>query len=116
LEPVRGKTEREGQGEEKSGDSTSTATESQRKRRWAQANARRAAEDLGGCRHIALSEVADMTKENPFSATFKLEKETKNTVRYAEGRRPVVGTVYIDKYELPKPYPQTIRVTIEPAE
>ncbi len=30
--------------------------------------------------------------------TFKLEKETKNTVRYAEeaeGRRPVVGTVYI---------------------
>ncbi len=41
-----------------------------------------------------------MTKEQPFSATFKLEKETKNTVRYAEeaeGRRPVVGTVYIDK-------------------
>jgi hypothetical protein len=39
---------------------------------------------------------ADMTKEKPFSATFKLEKETKNTVRYAEeaeGRRPVVGTV-----------------------
>jgi hypothetical protein len=26
-----------------------------------------------------------MTKEKPFSATFKLEKETKNTVRYAEG-------------------------------
>jgi hypothetical protein len=26
-----------------------------------------------------------MTKEEPFSATFKLEKETKNTVRYAEG-------------------------------
>ena len=44
-----------------------------------------------------------MTKEKPFSATFKLEKETKNTVRYveeAEGRRPVVGMVYIDKYEL----------------
>jgi hypothetical protein len=34
-----------------------------------------------------------MTKEKPFSATFKLEKETKNTVRYAEeaeDRRPVV--------------------------
>ena len=61
-----------------------------------------------------------MTKEQPFSATFKLEKETKNnTVRYAEeaeGRRPVAGTVYIDKYELPSPYPQRIRVTIEPAE
>jgi len=47
-----------------------------------------------------------MTKEHPFSGTFKLDKETKNTVRYAEeeeSRRPVVGTVYIDKYELPDP-------------
>ncbi len=54
----------------------------------------------------------------PFSATFKLDKETKNTVRYAEEaeRRPVVGTVYVDKYELPKPFPKTIRVTIEPVE
>ncbi len=25
-----------------------------------------------------------MTKEQPFSGTFKLDKETKNTVRYAE--------------------------------
>jgi len=57
-----------------------------------------------------------MTKEQPFSATFKIEKETRNTVRYAEeaeDRRPVVGTVYVDKYELPKPYPERIRVTIE---
>ena len=56
-----------------------------------------------------------MTKEEPFSATFKQEKETKNTVRYSEeseDRRPVVGTVYFDKYELPKPYPERIRVTI----
>jgi hypothetical protein len=30
--------------------------------------------------------------------------------------RPVVGTVCIDKYELPKPFPEKIRVTIEPAE
>jgi hypothetical protein len=60
-----------------------------------------------------------MTKEQPFLATFKLEKETKNKVRYAEeaeDRQPVVGTVYIDKYELPKPFPEKIRVTIEPAE
>ena len=45
--------------------------------------------------------------------------ETKNTVRYAEeaeDRRPVVGTVYIDKYELTMPFPEKIRVTIEPAE
>ena len=60
-----------------------------------------------------------MTKEQPFSATFKLEKETKNAVRYAEeaeARRPVVGTVYIDKNDLPKPFPEKIRVTIGPAE
>ena len=60
-----------------------------------------------------------MTKEQPFSATFKQEKETKNTVRYAEeaeDRRPVVGTMYVDKYELPKPYPERIRVTIEVVE
>ena len=60
-----------------------------------------------------------MTKEQPFSETFKLDKETKNTVRYAEeaeGRRPVVGTVYVDKYELPRPFPKRFRVTIEPVE
>ncbi len=54
-----------------------------------------------------------------FSGTFKFDKETRNTVRYAEeaeGRRPVVGTVYVDKYELPKPFPKRIRVTIEPLE
>ncbi len=58
-----------------------------------------------------------MTKEQLFSGTFKLDKETKNTVRYseeAEGRRQVVGTVYVDKYELPKPFPKRIRVTVEP--
>ena len=56
-----------------------------------------------------------MTKEKPFAATFKLEKETKNTVRYAEeaeDRRPVVGTVYIDKYELPKPFPQKFELRL----
>jgi hypothetical protein len=60
-----------------------------------------------------------MTKEQPFSATFKIEKETKNTVRYAEeaeDRRPVVGKVYVDEYELPKPFPERIRVTIEVVE
>jgi hypothetical protein len=62
-----------------------------------------------------LGEGADMTKEKPFSATFKLEKETKNMcyAEEAEGRRPVVGTVYIDKYELGQPYPERIRVNIE---
>ncbi len=60
-----------------------------------------------------------MTKEQPFSGTFKLDKETKNAVRYAEeaeGRRPVVGTVYVDKYELPWPFPKRIRMTVDPVE
>ncbi|MCI0628841.1 MAG: hypothetical protein L0387_45555 [Acidobacteria bacterium] len=60
-----------------------------------------------------------MTKAEPFPGTFKLDKETKITVRYAEeteGRRPVVGTVYVDKYELPMPFPKWIRATIEPVE
>jgi len=31
-------------------------------------------------------------------------------------RRAEVGTVYVDKYELPRPYPKSIRVTVEPLE
>ena len=57
-----------------------------------------------------------MTKKEPFSATFKQEKQTKTTVRYSEeseDHRPVVGTVYFGKRELPTPYPERIRVTIE---
>ena len=41
-----------------------------------------------------------------------MDKETKNTVRYAEeaeGQRPVVGTVYVDKYELPRLLTKRIR-------
>ncbi|MYA43721.1 MAG: hypothetical protein F4Z31_18500 [Gemmatimonadetes bacterium] len=60
-----------------------------------------------------------MTREEPFSTTFKLDKETKNTVRYAEeteGQRPVVGMLYVQKGELPEPHPKRIRVTIETLE
>ena len=32
-----------------------------------------------------------MTKDKPLSATFKLEKETKNTVRYGEEAEGVAG-------------------------
>lgn len=57
-----------------------------------------------------------MTKEEPFAATFKLDKETRNTIRYAEeteGQRPVVGMLYVQKAELPEPSPKRVRVTIE---
>ncbi len=60
-----------------------------------------------------------MTKGEPFWGTFRLDKGTKNTVRYAEeaeGRKPVLGKVYVDKDELPKPFPRRIRVMIEPVE
>jgi len=60
-----------------------------------------------------------MTKEKPFSATFKLEKETKNTVRDAEeaaGEGAGGGHGVLRQIELPKPFSDKIRVTIEPAE
>jgi hypothetical protein len=46
---------------------------------------------------------------------FEVEKETKNTVRYAEvaeGQPPVIGTIYVQKWAL-KEIPKTIKVTIE---
>jgi hypothetical protein len=50
-------------------------------------------------------------------ATFELEKETKNTIRYTEkpgaGKPPAIGTIYIQKWALPEPTPHTITVTVE---
>jgi hypothetical protein len=49
---------------------------------------------------------------------FEMEKETKNTVRYAEvaaGKPPVIGTLYIQKWAL-KGSPKKLKVTIEFAE
>ena len=44
----------------------------------------------------------------------RLEKATKNTIRYAavDDKSPVT-TVYINKSGLPQPAPQTIMLTIE---
>jgi len=47
---------------------------------------------------------------------FKMERETKNTVRYEEettGQPPAVGTLYVQKWALGSPAPQTLKVTIE---
>ena len=50
-------------------------------------------------------------------ASFELEKETKNTIRYAEkpaaGKPPAIGTIYIQKWALPEPTPPSITVTVE---
>jgi hypothetical protein len=46
---------------------------------------------------------------------FELEKETKNTIRYAEvaeGQPPVIGTIYVQQWAL-KGKPKKIKVTLE---
>ena len=46
---------------------------------------------------------------------FELEKETKNTIRYAEvaeGQPPVIGTIYVQKWAL-KGTPKKVKVTLE---
>ena len=50
------------------------------------------------------------------SAQFKMEKETKRTFRYAEetaGQSPKIGTLYVQKWALPKPPPTRIAITLE---
>lgn len=47
---------------------------------------------------------------------FKIERETKNTVRYEEetnGQPPAVGTLYVQKWALGSPAPSKLKVTIE---
>jgi hypothetical protein len=47
---------------------------------------------------------------------FELEKETKNTIRYAEvaqeGQPPVIGTIYVQKWVL-KGTPKKLKVTVD---
>ena len=48
---------------------------------------------------------------------FEVEKETKNTIRYAEvaeeGQPPVIGTVYVQKWAIKGGAPKKIKVTLE---
>ena len=47
---------------------------------------------------------------------FKVERETKNTVRYQEqtdGKPPAIGTLYVQKWALGEKPPETIAVTIQ---
>jgi len=46
---------------------------------------------------------------------FTFEKETKNTIRYQEqtdGKPPVVGSLYVQKWALGTPVPEALQVTI----
>ena len=55
----------------------------------------------------------------PKSITFELERETKNTLRFAEvadaGQPPVIGTLYVAKWALPDGA-KKLNVTIDVAE
>ena len=47
---------------------------------------------------------------------FVMERETKNTVRFQEeanGKPPVVGTLYVQRWALGQPLPERLTVTIE---
>ncbi len=47
--------------------------------------------------------------------TFTLERETKNTIRYAEdtsGKPPAIGTLYVQKWLLGNEPPKNLIVTI----
>ena len=49
---------------------------------------------------------------------FEIEKETKNTVRYAEvaeGQPPVIGTIYVQKWAMTG-IPKRVNVTLEVAD
>ena len=53
----------------------------------------------------------------PQTLTFTMERETKNTIRYqeeTEGKPPVVGTLYVQRWALGEPAPQRLTVTIHP--
>jgi len=50
------------------------------------------------------------------TANFKIERETKNTIRYqevTEGQPPFVGTIYVQKWVFGKDYPREIKVTVQ---
>jgi hypothetical protein len=47
--------------------------------------------------------------------TFTLERETKNTIRYAEdasGKPPAIGTLYVQKWLLGNEPPRKLTITI----
>ena len=51
--------------------------------------------------------------------TFSLERETKNTIRYAEqtdGNPPAVGTIYVQKWAIGDDPPKTLTVTVSEAQ
>ena len=67
--------------------------------------------------HLAPAAQRNPEEGRMIKASFSLEKETKNTIRYTEkpeaGKPPAIGTIYIQKWALPEPTPASITVTID---
>lgn len=58
-----------------------------------------------------------MTEEH--TATFELDKITKNTYRYAErqdGRPPIIGNLYVKQWVFGEDPPERIRASVEAAD
>jgi hypothetical protein len=56
-----------------------------------------------------------MLKMEVQTLTFSLERETKNTVRYAEqtdGKPPAVGTIYVQKWAMGQNPPKTLIIRV----
>ena len=67
------------------------------------------------CRISGKAEEASMERQ---TLVFVRERETKNTVRFQEeanGKPPVIGTLYVQRWALGEPLPQRLTVTIEAA-
>ena len=54
--------------------------------------------------------------ETTLDVAFTLERETKNTFRYNEdtedGKPPKIGSLYVQKWALPKPAPSRLTLTL----
>ena len=67
---------------------------------------------------IRLDSHAEEVAMEQQTLVFVMERETKNTVRFQEetnGKPPVVGTLYVQRWALGQPLPQRLSVTIEAA-
>jgi len=60
-----------------------------------------------------MSKLAIVTAEKPVTVTLVMNSEKRHSVRYdAVGDDPALTSAYIMKHSLPKPYPQTVKVTL----
>ena len=56
-------------------------------------------------------------QDNQLTLRFTLEKETKNTIRYAEdqveGRPAIIGTLYVQKWAMPGDIAKEVSIVLD---